>query len=119
MSDRSNIIRKLGTFKKQCVHRIRIKNFKQEIATKVKDIGNQPVNADMIRIEDTDIFDSIIPRQEETHSDSYEEETEEETPYFFTDLFTVNVQTAAEQSEMTNHSILSRGIYLVHHARKR
>ena len=69
LSDRNYIIRKVGTFKTQCVHRIRLKFFKPEFPVKDVDIGNQAVCADMDRTEDSDIFDSHIPRQSETHSE--------------------------------------------------
>ena len=58
LSDSNYNIRNVGTFKTQCLHRIRLKIFKPEFP--VKDVGNQPVYADMDRTEDSDIFDSHI-----------------------------------------------------------
>ena len=63
LSDSNYIIRQVGTFKTQCVHRIRLKLFKQEFPVKDVDIGNQPVYADLDRTEDSDIFDSQITKQ--------------------------------------------------------
>ena len=80
LSDSNYIIWKVGTFKTQCVHRIRLKIFKPEFPVKDVDIGNQPVYADTDRTEDSDIFDSHVPRQPETTSEPDEPETDEETP---------------------------------------
>ena len=80
LSDSNYIIRKVGTFKTQCVHRIRLKIFKPEFPVKDVDIGIQPVYADTDRTEDSDIFDSHVPRQPETTSEPDEPETDEETP---------------------------------------
>ena len=80
LSDSNYIIRKVGTFKTQCIHRIRLKIFKREFPLKDVDIGIQPVYADMDRTKDSDIFDSHIPRHTETNSEPNEPETEEETP---------------------------------------
>ena len=63
LSDSNYIIRKVGTFKTQCVHRIRLKIFKPEFPVQNVDIGNQPVYADIDRKEDSDIFESHIPIQ--------------------------------------------------------
>ena len=43
LSNNNYIIRKVGTFKTQCVHGIRLKLFKPELPVKDVDIGNQPV----------------------------------------------------------------------------
>ena len=80
LSDSNYIIRKVGTFKTQCVHRIRLKIFKPEFSVKDVDIGNQPVFADTDRTEDCDILDSHVPRQPETTSEPDEPQTAEETP---------------------------------------
>ena len=80
LSDSNYIIRKVGTFKTQCVHRIRLKIFKPEFPVKDVDIGNQPVYADMDRTEDSDFFDSHIPIQTKINPESDEPETDEETP---------------------------------------
>ena len=80
LSDNNYIIRKVGTFKTQCVHRIRLKTFKPEFPVKEVDIGNQPVYADMDHTEDSDIFDSRIPTQTKINPESDEPETDEETP---------------------------------------
>ena len=80
LSDSNYIIRKVGTFKTQCVHRIRLKNFKPEFPVEDVDISNQPVYADKNRTEDSAIFDSHIPTQTKLNSNSDEPETDEETP---------------------------------------
>ena len=80
LSDSNYTIRKVGTFKLQCVHRIRLKIFKPEFPVEDVDISNQPVYADTDRTEDSDIFDSHIPTQTKINSDSDEPETDEETP---------------------------------------
>ena len=80
LSDSNYIIRQVGTFKTQCVHRIRLKLFQPDFPVKDVDIGDQPVYADMDRIEDSDIFDSQIPKHAETKPDLNEPETDEETP---------------------------------------
>ena len=80
LSDSNYIIRKVGTFKTQCVHRIRLKIFKPEFPVEDVDISNQPVYADTDRTEDSDIFDSHIPTQTKLNSNSDEPETDEETP---------------------------------------
>ena len=51
LSDSNYIIRKVGTFKTQCVHRIRLKIFKPEFPVEYVDISNHPVYA---RTPDTD-----------------------------------------------------------------
>ena len=79
LSDSNYIIRKVGTFKTQCVHRIRLKIFKPKFPVKDIDIENQPVYADMDRTEDADVFDSHIPRQTETTPGLNEPETDDET----------------------------------------
>ena len=61
LSDSNYIIRKVGMFKTQYFHRIRLKIFKPEFPVKDVDIGNESVYADMDRTEDYDIFDSQIP----------------------------------------------------------
>ena len=80
LSDSNYIIRKVETFKTQCVPRLRLKFFKPEFPVKDVDIGNQPVNADVDRTEDSDILDSHIPIQTKINSESDEPETDEETP---------------------------------------
>ena len=80
LSDSNYIIRKVGTFKTQCVHRIRLKIFKPEFPVKDVDIGKQPVYADMDSTEDSDIFDSHIPTQTKINSEPDEPETDEKTP---------------------------------------
>ena len=80
LSDSNYIIRKVGTFKTQCVHRIRLKIFKPEFPVEDVDISNQPVYADTDRTEDSDIFDSHIPTQTKLNSNLDESETDEETP---------------------------------------
>ena len=80
LSDSNYIIRKVGTFKTQCVHRIRLKIFKPEFPVEDVDISNQPVYADTDRSENSDIFDSHIPTQTTINSHSDEPETDEETP---------------------------------------
>ena len=79
LSDSNYIIRKVGTFKTQCVHRIRLKILKPEFPVEDVDISNQPVYADTDRTEDSDIFDSHIPTQTNINSNSDEPETDEET----------------------------------------
>ena len=80
LSDSNYIIRQVGTFKTQCVHCIRLKVFKPEFPVKDVDIGNQPVYADLDRTEDSDIFDSHIPKKTETTPEQNEPETDEEKP---------------------------------------
>ena len=80
LSDSNYIIRKVGTFKTQCVHRIRLKIFKPEFPVEDVDISNQPVYADTDRTEDSDNFESHIPTQTKLNSNSAEPETDEETP---------------------------------------
>ena len=80
LSDSNYIIRKVGTFKTQCVHRKRLKIFKPEFPVNDVDIGNQPVYADMDRTEESDIIDSHIPTQTKINSQPDEPETEEKTP---------------------------------------
>ena len=80
LSDSNYIIRKVGTFKTQCVHRIRLMIFKLEFPVEDVDITSQPVYADTDRTEDSDIFDSHIPTQTKINSNSDEPETDEETP---------------------------------------
>ena len=80
LSDSNYIIRKVGTFKTQCVHRIRLKIFKLEFPVEDVDISNQPVYADTDRTKDSDIFDSHIPTQTNINSDSDEPESDEKTP---------------------------------------
>ena len=80
LSDSNYIIGQVGTFKTQCVHRIRLKIFKPEFPVEDVDIRNQPLYADIDRTEDSDIFDSHIPAQTQTNTESDEPETEEETP---------------------------------------
>ena len=76
LSDSNYIIRKVGTFKTQCVHRIRVKIFRPEVPVNVVDIGNQPVYADMDHTEDFDIFESHIPTQTKINSEPDEPVTE-------------------------------------------
>ena len=80
LSDSNYILRKVGTFKTQCVHHIRLKIFKPEFPVEDVDISNQPVYADTDRTEDSDIFDSHIPTQTKMNSNSDEPENDEETP---------------------------------------
>ena len=80
LSDSNYIIRQVGTFKTQCVHRIRLKIFNPEFHVKDVDLRNQPKHADIDRTEDSDIFDSHIPTQTKTNTEPDEPETEEETP---------------------------------------
>ena len=80
LSDSNYIIRKVGTFKTQCVHRIRLKIFKPEFPVEDVDISNQPVYAETDLTEDSDIFDSHFPTQTKLNSNSDEPETDEETP---------------------------------------
>ena len=80
LSDSNYIIRKVGMFKTQCVHRIGLKIFKPEFPVKDVEIGNQPLNAELDRMEDSDIFDSHIPIQTKIHPEPDEPETDEKTP---------------------------------------
>ena len=63
LSDSNYIIRKVGTFKAQCVHRIQLNFFKPEFPVKDVDIGYQPLYDDMDRTEDSDFFDSHINKK--------------------------------------------------------
>ena len=64
LSDSNYIIRKVPTHKTQCVHRMRLRFFKPEFPIDDMSVSKQfyPGNE---RFEDTDIFDSKIPRQDE------------------------------------------------------
>ena len=80
LSDSNFIIRKVGTFKTQCVHRKRLKIFKPEFPVQDVDIGSQPVYADMERTEYSDILESNNPKQKNTNPEQNETGTDEETP---------------------------------------
>ena len=63
-SNHNHIIRKVGTHKTQCVHRIRPRIFKPDFP--IDDIRvSKPIYPDNKRVEDTDIFDSNIPTNAE------------------------------------------------------
>ena len=64
LSDSNYIIRKVGTHKTQCVHRMRMRLFKPEFP--IDDINvSKHLYPDNERVEDTDIFDSNIPTTDE------------------------------------------------------
>ena len=66
LSDCNYIIRKVGTHKTQCVHRMRLRLFKPEIP--IDDVNlSKHLYPDNERIEDTDLFDSNIPTTDEVH----------------------------------------------------
>ena len=62
LSDSKYIIRKVGTHKTQCVHRMRLRLFKSDANIEDLSVSKQ-CYADNERVGDTDIFDSNIPRQ--------------------------------------------------------
>ena len=64
LSDSNYINRKVGTHKTQCVHTMRLRLFKPEFPIDNISVHKQiyPGNE---RVEDTDIFDSNIPREDE------------------------------------------------------
>ena len=60
LSDSNYIIRRVGTHKTQCLHRMRLRLFKQEFP--IDDIGvSKEIYPDNERVEDTDVFDLNIP----------------------------------------------------------
>ena len=64
LSDSNYIIRKVGTHQTQCVHRMRLRLFKPEFP--IDDINvSKHLYPDTERVEDTDIFDSNIPTNDE------------------------------------------------------
>ena len=68
LSDSNYIIRKVGTHKTQCVHRLRLRLFKPEFP--IDDINvSKNLYPDSERVEDTDIFDSNIPIADEVDQD--------------------------------------------------
>ena len=68
LSDSNYIIRKVGTHKTQCVHRMRLRLFKPEFP--IDDINvSKNLYPDSERVEDTDIFDSNIPITDEVDQD--------------------------------------------------
>ena len=68
LSDSNYIIRKVGTHKTQCVHRIRLRLFKPEFP--IDDINvSKNLYPDSDRVEDLDIFDSNIPIADEVDQD--------------------------------------------------
>ena len=84
LSDSNYIIRKVGTHQTQCVHRMRLL-FKPEFP--IDDINvSKHLYPDTERVEDTDIFDSNIPTNDEVgqnendnlDQDLVEDETSEE-----------------------------------------
>ena len=86
LSDSNYIIRKVGTHNTQCVERMRLRFFKPELS--IDDIRlSKQIYPDNERDEDTDIFDSIILRQDEVdqnentklHQDLVDDELSEET----------------------------------------
>ena len=67
LSDSNYIIRKVGTHQTQCVHRMRLRLFKPEFP--IDDIKvSKHLYPDTERVEDTDIFDSNIPTNDQ-HQD--------------------------------------------------
>ena len=68
LSDSNYIIRKVGTHKTQCVHRMRLRLFKPEFP--IDDINvSKNLYPDSERVEDTDKFDSNVPITEEVDQD--------------------------------------------------
>ena len=64
LSDSNYIIRKIGTHKTQCVHRMRLRLFKPKFP--IDDIRvSKQIYPDNGRVEDTDKFDSNIPTHDE------------------------------------------------------
>ena len=64
LSDSNYIIRKVGTHQTQCVHRMRLRLFKPEFP--IDDIKvSKHLYPDTERVEDTDIFDSNIPTNDQ------------------------------------------------------
>ena len=68
LSDSNYIIRKVGTHKTQCVHRMRLRLFKPEFP--IDDINvSKNLYPDSERVEDTDKFDSNVPITDEVDQD--------------------------------------------------
>ena len=79
LSDSNYIIRKVGTHKTQCVHRMRLRLFKPEFP--IDDINvSKNLYPDSERVEDTDIFDSNIPITDEVDQDNLDQDLVEDEP---------------------------------------
>ena len=82
LSDSNYIIRKVGTHQTQCVHRMRLRLFKPEFP--IDDINvSKHLYPDTERVEDTDIFDSNIPTNDEVdqnENDNLDQDLVEEEP---------------------------------------
>ena len=82
LSDSNYIIRKLGTHKTQCVHRMRLRPFKPEFP--IDDINvSKHLYPDVERVEDTNIFDSNIPTIDEVdqnENDNLDQDSVEDEP---------------------------------------
>ena len=82
LSDNNYIIRKVGTHQNQCVHRMRLRLFKPEFP--IDDINvSENLYPDTEMVEDTDIFDSNIPANDEVdqnENDNLDQDLVEEEP---------------------------------------
>ena len=82
LPDSNYIIRKVGTHKTQCVHRMRLRLFKREFI--IDDINvSKNLYPDSERVEDTDIFDSNIPTTDEVdqnENDNLDQDLVEDEP---------------------------------------
>ena len=82
LSDSNYIIRKVGTYQTQCVHRMRLRLFKPEFP--IDDINvSKHLYPDTERVEDTDIFDSNIPTNDEVdqnENDNLDQDLVEDEP---------------------------------------
>ena len=82
LSDSNYIIRKVGTHKTQCVHRMRLRLFQPDFP--IDDINvSKHLYPDTERVEDTDIFDSNIPTTDEVdqnENDSLDQDLVEDEP---------------------------------------
>ena len=82
LSDSNYIIRKVGTHKTQCVHRMRLRLFQPEFPIDVINVSKY-LYPDTERVEDTDIFDSNIPTTDEVdqnENDNLDQDLVEDEP---------------------------------------